>query len=116
MRIPPQIGVPLVLVLFAMALGLSVCLKTSKPKPGSVPVKRGESGEELRLIYFRCRKCGETWLVYELDPKKGQIRRPGGKWMSQEQWSSIQPCPNPSCGSEDTFFVKDPKVSAQKGK
>ena len=77
MRISPQVGVPLVVVLFALALGLSVCLKPREAKPGRLPVKRTESGEKLRLIYFRCRECGETWLVYELDPAKVNVRGGG---------------------------------------
>jgi len=114
MRIPPQVGLPLVAVLFAMALGLSVCLKGREAKPGRLPERRTEEGDEVRLIYFRCRKCGETWLVYELDPKNERIRRPGDEWMPQESWSSIQRCPN--CGKDDTYFVNDRKVKPKKGK
>lgn len=107
MRISTQVGLPLAAVLFALALGSFVCLRPKEPTPPSVPVKDG-----FRQIYFRCRACDNTWLVYELDPEKAQIREPGGEWVPEDYWSSIQPCP--SCGSTDTYFVRDPNKATPK--
>jgi len=107
MRISPKVGLPLAAVLLVLALGFFLCLGPKEPKPESVPVKDG-----FRQIYFRCRGCGETWLVYELDPEKGEIREPGGEWMSQDYWSSIQTCP--SRGSTDSYFVPNPDKRSSK--
>lgn len=132
MKNKPVLTLLIVVVLLGAAGWLFARHVRSKPVAQPVPVRCEACGYEfvpapgetdpvcpkcgasvhLRLIYFRCRTCGETFVAYEADPGKQLYRVPGGEWMPRMECDFLPTCPK--CGSKDTYFVKNPGAPATK--
>jgi predicted RNA-binding Zn-ribbon protein involved in translation (DUF1610 family) len=125
-RMKPAVALPLVVVLLGAAAWRVVSYARHKPSAKAVPIRCETCGYEfvpkpgdenpvcpkcgnpatLRVLYFRCRDCGETFVAYEVDPVRGVTRVPGGEWINNTDCELLPQCPN--CGSERTYFVKTP--------
>jgi Zn finger protein HypA/HybF involved in hydrogenase expression len=125
-KIKPVVAVPLVVLLLGAAAWRLVSYAQHKPTAKPVPIRCETCGHEfvprrgdenpvcpkcgnaarLRLLYFRCKDCSETFVAYETDPVRGVTRVPGGEWMRNTDCDLRPRCPK--CGSERTYFVRTP--------
>lgn len=132
MRIQPAIAFPLIAVLLGVAAWRVVTHARYKPTAEPVPVRCEACGHEfvpkrgdqdpvcpacgrparIRLIYYRCKSCGATFVAYEADPARDVVRVPGGEWMSRSACDLLPSCPE--CGSDETYFVKTPDQPPKK--
>ena len=132
MRNKPVLALLVVVVLLGGAGWLFARHARNKPAAEPVPVRCEACGHEfvpapgdanpvcpkcgasvnLRLIYFRCRACRETFVAYEADSAKQLYRVPGGEWMPRTECDFLPTCP--TCGSKDTYFEKNPGAPATK--
>ncbi len=132
MRIDPRIGIPVAVVLLGLAAWRIASYVRAEPGPEQVPARCPTCGHEfipkpgeaapscpkcgaqasIRLIYFKCEKCGEAFVAYEFKPAEGLIREPDGEWIPSLECALQRPCPN--CGSEQTYFIRDPGAVAKK--
>jgi len=64
----------------------------------------------LRLLYYRCKACGATFVAYEQDSARDVIRQPGGEWMPLTACDFLPTCPE--CSSDLTEFIKNPEQAA----
>jgi len=131
-RIDARIGIPVVVVLLGLAVWRVASYVRDEPGPEQAPARCPTCGYEfvpkpgeacptcpkcgtpadVRLLYFRCKGCGEVFVAYESKPAENLIREPGGEWMPKEECALQRRCPN--CDSDQTYFVRQPGA-ARKG-
>jgi predicted RNA-binding Zn-ribbon protein involved in translation (DUF1610 family) len=83
------------------------------PKRGATDITCPTCGSSkiVHLLYFRCQRCGKTFVAYERDPETSSYREPGGEWVDKTAIDFQPKCP--ACGSV-TEFAEDPNAPPKK--